>query len=111
MNYHNKKFKLLSNSSNGDVSENTIFEFRQLGKIVSANYSGGGILQGNLIGLVDEHGNIDMRYHHVNDKGEIMTGKSDSRSVVLDSGKAQIHDHWQWTSGDYSSGNSDLEEF
>lgn len=110
MNYHNKKFKLLSNSSNGEVSEDTIFEFTQSGNIVFANYLGGGILQGNLIGIVHENGTIDMRYHHVNSKEEIMTGKSDSKPIILASGKIQLHDHWQWTSGDCSSGNSILEE-
>jgi hypothetical protein len=35
-------------------------------------YSGGKIKSGYLSGLVNENGNIDMRYHQVNNVGQIM---------------------------------------
>ena len=110
MNYNNKKFRPVVNSENGETTKETIFEYKQVDNIVSAEYQGGDIVKGNLIGLVDENGNIEMRYHQVNDKGELMTGICQSIPEVLTSGKIRLHETWQWTSGDKSKGSSVLEE-
>ena len=74
MNYHNKIFRPISNTANGETSVQTVFHYKQTGQILIAEYEGGQIQKGHLIGLVDELGNIDMRYHQVNNKGELMTG-------------------------------------
>ncbi len=110
MNYNNKKFRPVSNTPNGETSEETIFHYKQEGNILSCSYSGGQIKSGQLIGLVDEAGNIDMRYHQVNGKGELMTGICQSKPEVLPNGRIRLHETWQWTSGDQSKGNSVLEE-
>ncbi|MGD1894256.1 MAG: n-acetylglutamate synthase [Cyclobacteriaceae bacterium] len=110
INYHNKVFRSLSNSESGEVNEETRFYYQQSGRIVTATYEGGAILQGQLIAAVDETGTLDMRYQHVNNKGELMTGKCVSTPEVLDNGKLRLHDRWQWTSGDHSSGTSVVEE-
>jgi hypothetical protein len=74
MNYNNKKFKPIQNSKNGETTEEAIFEYRQIDNILTSEYKGGKILKGHLIGLVDKNGNIEMRYHQINEKGELMTG-------------------------------------
>ncbi|MFD2566951.1 n-acetylglutamate synthase [Pseudotenacibaculum haliotis] len=110
MNYHNKIFKPVSNSENGEVSESLRFHYHQEGNILTCEYSGGAISKGHLIGTVDEHGVIDMRYHQVNSKGELNTGVCTSTPEVLANGKIRLHESWQWTSGDKSKGSSVLEE-
>lgn len=110
MNYHNKKFKPVNNSENGETSEETVFLYQQIDNILTANYAGGQIQQGHLIGLVDNDGNIDMHYHQVNTKGELMTGICHSIPEMMENGKVRLHEKWQWTSGDCSKGNSILEE-
>lgn len=110
MNYHNKKFRPVSNTENGETSEETLFHYRQEGNILTCSYSGGQIVSGQLIALVDEDGNIDMRYHQVNQKGELMTGICHSKPEILADGRIRLHESWQWTSGDQSKGNSILEE-
>lgn len=110
MNYHLKQFKPISNTENGETSSETIFLYKQEGNILSAEYSGGKILKGQLIGLVDEQGNIDMRYHQINIHGEFMTGLCYSRPEIRPNGKIRLHETWQWTSGDLSKGYSILEE-
>jgi hypothetical protein len=110
INYNNKNFRPISNTENGETSEETIFYYKQNGSILTASYSGGGIKTGHLIGLVDESGNIDMRYHQVNTKGELMTGICRSVPEILPDGKILLHETWEWTSGDYSKGKSLLEE-
>jgi hypothetical protein len=110
MNYNDKKFKPVSNSENGEVSSDMIFHYEQTGKILTCNYQGIKILKGHLIGLVDDVGNINMRYHQINPNGELMTGTCNSRPELLKNGKIRLHEEWQWTSGDKSKGKSILEE-
>lgn len=110
MNYHGKKFRTVRNSSNGETSPDTIFHYEQEGNIVFATYSGGSVKLGHLIGLVDEEGNIDMRYHQVNTKNELMTGTCHSQPEVLKNGKLLLRETWSWTSGDKTSGTSIVEE-
>jgi hypothetical protein len=110
INYHNKRFRPIQNTNNGETSAETIFHYVQEGAILSAEYAGGKITKGHLIGLVDEHGVIDMRYHQVNNQGELMTGVCRSVPEVLPTGKIRLHESWQWTSGDESQGSSVIEE-
>jgi hypothetical protein len=110
INYNNKIFKPVSNSENGETSSETAFHYKQEGNILTSEYSGGKIKKGHLIGLVDEEGNIEMRYHQINEKGELMTGICTSRPEIVENGKIRLHETWQWTSGDHSKGNSVIEE-
>ncbi len=110
MNYNNKKFRPVSNTANGEISEQTIFHYKQSRNILTCDYQGGNIVKGHLIGLVDTDGNIDMRYHQINKKGQLMTGICKSRPELLPSGKIRLKEDWQWTSGDKSKGNSTIEE-
>lgn len=110
MNYNGKKFRPIQNTENGETSEETVFHYKQDGNILTSSYSGGKILQGHLIGIVDDDGNIDMRYHQVNVDHELMTGRCLSKPEVLDDGRIRLHESWQWTSGDQSTGTSIIEE-
>lgn len=110
INYHGRTFRSVSNTDNGEVSRETIFRYSQEGKVVTATYAGGGIITGSLVAIVDEQGVLDMRYQHINDKFELMTGKCISRPEVLENGKIRLHEEWQWTCKDYSKGRSVVEE-
>lgn len=110
INYHLKTFKPIQNSDNGETSEETLFLYKQEGNILTAEYAGGKIIKGHLIGLVDQQGCIQMRYHQINDQGEIMTGMCISTPEILPNGKVRLHESWEWTSGDYSKGQSIIEE-
>ena len=110
MNYNNKIFRPIKNSENGETTTETIFKYVQKGNILTSEYSGGQIISGHLIGLVNENGNIEMRYHQVNTKGELMTGICFSKPELTGKGKIRLYENWVWTSGDKSSGKSILEE-
>lgn len=108
--YNGRTFRSVSNTENGEVSRETIFRYSQEGKVVTATYSGGGIITGSIIAIVDEQGVLDMRYQHINDRYELMTGKCISRPEVLENGKIRLHEEWQWTCKDFSKGRSVVEE-
>ncbi len=110
LNYDGKIFKPVRNTPNGETSDETVFHYRQTGPILTATYTGGRIKSGHLIGLVDSDGKIDMRYHQVNDAGELMTGRCISVPERMENGKIRLHETWEWTSGDHSAGQSIVEE-
>ena len=110
INYHNCTFRPLTNTDNGEVDAETLFHYKQEGNILTCEYSGKSIVKGHLIGLVDEFGKINMRYHQVNKAGQLMTGICESTPEVLSDGRIRLHECWQWTSGDLSKGESVLEE-
>ena len=110
INYNNKIFRPIVNSENGQTSNDTVFMYKQVGDILTSEYSGGNIVKGNLLGIVDKYGNINMVYHQINDKNQIMTGKCISQPEILENGKIRLFENWEWTSGDYSKGQSTIEE-
>jgi len=71
---------------------------------------GGQIQFGTLVATVKDDGALDMRYHHVNRDGELMTGNCRSTPELLPDGRLRLHESWQWTSGDGSRGESIIEE-
>jgi hypothetical protein len=85
MNYHNKKFKVASNSENGALSAELIFHYEQVGNVLSCSYADKNILKGHLLGWVDDNGTIEMRYHQINKEGILMTGKCSSTPSILPS--------------------------
>lgn len=100
----------MSSSNNSEVSTAIIFKYKQDGKILTCNYSGDQILSGHLIGIVENNGHINMRYHQINRKNVLMTGICNSKPEIMASGRIRLHENWQWTSGDLSIGHSILEE-
>ncbi len=110
INYNNKIFRPISNTENGETTSETIFMYIQNGNILTSEYSGGKIIKGHLIGLVDQDGKIEMRYHQVNEIGELMTGVCKSVPEILSNGKLRLHENWEWTSGNKSKGQSIIEE-
>ena len=108
--YDGRTFRAASNASNGEVGDDTRFHYHQQGNIVWAEYAGGSIVKGSLIATVQRDGSLDMRYHHVNTDGALMTGQCRSTPETLPDGRLRMHEKWQWTSGDQSSGESTIEE-
>lgn len=110
INYNNRVFRPVSNTENGETSVETVFHYKQQGNVLSSEYNGGRIAFGHLLGIVDSEGIIDMRYHQVNTRGELMTGICRSVPEILPDGRIRLHETWQWTSGDRSEGQSVIEE-
>lgn len=108
--YNNRKFVSVGNSESGEVSGETTFYYHQKGDFVWAEYAGGAIVFGSLIGRVLENDALDARYQHLNRNGELKTGKCSSKPEILADGRIRLYEKWQWTCGDYSEGESAIEE-
>jgi hypothetical protein len=108
--YHNRSFRSVANSEGGDVGDDTIFHYRQVGDVVWATYEGGSVRMGTLIAKVAADGSLDMRYHHVDIGGAMKAGRCRSRPEELPDRRIRLHEEWQWTEGGDGSGVSTTEE-
>ena len=98
----------VANTEDGEVSGETIFEFEQEGERIYANYSGGDIVDGHLVGTFDGN-EWDIRYTQINTNQETASGHSVGIVKLLDDGRIRVEDEWEWESQD-GSGESVLEE-
>ena len=110
INYDKRVFKSVLNSETGEVSAETRFYYHQKENLVWATYEGGAIVFGNLIAKVLDDNSLEVRYQHLNAQGELMTGKCVSTPEILANGRIRLFERWQWTNGDFSSGESVIEE-
>src|SRR4051794_5593613 len=108
--YDGRRFRVASNSSNGEAQASTEFAYHQRGNLVWATYEGGDVVFGTLIATAAEDGVLDMRYQHLNRAGEFRTGRCLSVPERLSDGRLRLHETWQWADGDPSSGTSVIEE-
>ncbi len=108
--YEGRLFRPSTENQESDTTPETIFKYHQKGDLLTGTYSGGYVEFGQLIGLVNIAGRIDMRYHHINTDGDLMTGICRSIPEILESGKIRLHESWQWTCKDRAKGTSILDE-
>lgn len=110
INYDGRTFVSIENTTNGEVSSKTVFDYKQEGNILSATYSGGEIVKGTLIGIVKEDGRLTFRYNHVNVHNDIRGGQCTSVPEILEDGRIRLHESWRWLDRDQSEGESIVEE-
>lgn len=106
INYNGKIFIPQRNTENGEVNEETIFCYFQENTLFWAEYSGGDVLKGHMIGTVDESGELDFHYQHLNKDRQIRIGKCHSIPYIMENGKIALQEKWQWLNGDLSCGES-----
>ncbi|MDO4468022.1 MAG: GNAT family N-acetyltransferase [Bacillota bacterium] len=106
LNYDGKIFVPQINSKNGEVDSQTIFEYHQSGTDFSADYMGGDIKKGYMVGTVSLNGELDFYYQHLNQNNEIRIGKCHSIPKINAQGKIELYENWTWLNGDCSSGES-----
>lgn len=106
INYNNRKFRSKSNSSTGEVTEQTTFLYHQEGNILSAIYADGQIMKGQMLGIVRPNGEIRFNYHHINSSGQLRSGYCESVPEILEDGAILLHESWQWMDGNRERGES-----
>ena len=109
INFNNKRFSLVDNSTHGKVNADTIFEYKQQGQIVTADYHGGTVSYGKIIAILK--GNIlDMRYQCITTDNQLKTGKAIAHISILEDGKLKLNLNWEWLEDNNSKGTSEYIE-
>jgi len=107
---NNKKFTVMENSSSGEVGNNTIFEYYEDEQCIYADYYGGDIYKGHLLGKRLDGDYIEFFYHHLNQNNELKIGKCKSRIIINSDNNIVLDEIWEWLCDDFSTGTSLLEE-
>jgi hypothetical protein len=102
------QMRAVATADGGDVSADTLFNFAQDGNTVSAQYAGGTVRLGHLIGTLAA-GKLSFRYVQVDHKGRVDNGSSICDISLLPGDRVRLREHFQWESRD-GSGTNVLEE-
>lgn len=105
MTLDNKKFKVKENQQ-GISSSKTIFHYAQTDEIITANYAGGKIKSGSIIGKQISENQIELLYHCLTNDGELLAGRSSGTVTKNENDLLEINFDWKWLNGDQSSGKS-----
>jgi hypothetical protein len=108
-NFNNKKFRLIENSVNGKVNADTIFEFKQEGNLVTADYFGGTIRYGKIIAILEDD-KLRMLYQCLTTGNELKAGKAIAQISFMENGKMKLNLDWEWLGGGYEKGISEYIE-
>ena len=110
MNYNGRIFRGRSNSDDGEVDCETYFYYSQAGNVLTGRYTGGKVVDGQLLGVVHEDGSLEFCYHHLSETGDLLAGTCHSEPHLDDDGILVLKETWRWLTGDRSSGSSEVEE-
>lgn len=103
-----RKFAGVSNSAEGEVDSATVFSYYEEDGIVWADYAGGAVRRGFLVGTRNKDF-LEFRYCHLSESGETASGVCTSRIEILGDGRIRFHESWSWESRP-GAGNSVVEE-
>jgi len=101
-------FVPVANSEGGEVDPQTRFHYHQRDGEIWADYAGGNIRRGFLVGL-REGDRLTFRYVHLSAGGETDSGHCESIVTRNEDGLLLLEESWQWDSR-IGSGTSILKQ-
>lgn len=108
-NFNNKKFALIENSESGQVNSETVFEYKQNGNLVTADYFGGTIKYGKIIAeLKDDE--LNMLYQCLTTDNLLKAGKAIAKISLNENGKLILSLNWEWLTNGNEKGKSEYIE-
>jgi len=107
--FDEKTLVVVSNSENGEVSSDTIFEFSQEDDIVTADYDGGTIRYGKIIGHLKED-KLELVYQCLTNENKLRSGKGLGTVKLDNNGKIGMMLEWEWLDGKGEKGMSEYKE-
>lgn len=110
INLNNRRMRPRMNTINGEINEDTIFEYFQEEDIVWGVYSGGAVKHGVLLGRMAPNGDVNIQYIQLNTRNEVHTGTSHSATEFLNDGRIILYEDWEWTGNRKGGGRSVIEE-
>lgn len=95
-NFHKKQFKAIVNDGvDVEVTTETIFNFYQNQALIYAEYKGGKVKYGEIFGHI-ENDTVRFYYSQTNFEGGKNQGSSSDEIKVLENGKLELIDRWEW---------------
>ena len=90
----NKKFRLTANSNVQDIGSNTVFTINQEGDLLLGHYEGGKVQHGSFLARFVDKSTFEKHFHHFNNKGALVSGRSKGTIEVLPDGRLRLREFW-----------------
>lgn len=103
-----KLFRPVVDVTGGEVETGTLFSYHEQDGEIWAEYSGGRVKRGYLVGTRDGD-RLEFRYAQLNTEGETSTGRCVATVDELADGRLRLTENWAWESKD-GAGTSVVEE-
>ena len=91
------RMRVVRTAEIGVVNAETLFTFKQSGSIVSAEYAGGKVQMGYLIGVISSD-ILRFRYVQLDKEGRLDGGTSNCEISRTESGRIRLVEHFEWES-------------
>ncbi|MGW6781835.1 hypothetical protein [Streptomyces sp. NPDC054987] len=101
-------FVPVADQAPGQVGRQTRFRYHERDGLVWADYQGGDVVRGHLIGT-RKGDTVDFRYVQLRLDGTTASGRCTSLVTVLDDGRLRLEESWTWESQE-GSGTSAVEQ-
>jgi hypothetical protein len=92
-----RRFTAVSDTVGGEVGTETVFTYHEQDGMIWAEYSGGSVRRGHLVGTRDGD-RLDFRYAQLNVNGQTSTGHCVSVLSTLPDGRVRLDETWEWES-------------
>lgn len=92
------KMNVIKTAETGVVNHETIFLFSQKEGVVSAEYQGGKIRKGFLVGNLSEENELQFSYCQMQLDGKLDNGLSTCQLSKNENGKLILTEHFEWKS-------------
>jgi hypothetical protein len=105
---NDRRFTAAAQAEGGEVGPTTVFHYHEIDGEIWAEYVGGDVRRGFLVGT--RTGNsLSFRYSHLNIDGVTASGRCTSEVTTDASGRLRLLETWSWESRE-GSGTSVVEE-
>ena len=109
INLDGRIFVPTENSAAGTVDGETRFSFSQTGTRISADYQGGAVIEGHILGQFIQADQADLLYHCLTLDGDLKSGHAIATFSELPDDRLCIDMRWRWLNGE-GEGSSRYEE-
>lgn len=108
MNYDGRRFASSAAETAGAGGDTPVGHYHQAGDVIWAEFAGGAVRSGRLVGSCGADGVLDLAYVQLLASGELAAGRMTSVPHPLPDGRVRLEERWRRDDG--STGTSWIEE-
>ncbi len=110
INYDGRTFRSAAAETASADGAGPVGHYHQDGDVVWAEFAGGKVVRGSLVGSCRRDGVLELAYSQLLSTGEVVAGRCTSVPDVLEDGRIRLSEHWERFGPAGSTGVSVIEE-
>jgi hypothetical protein len=110
LDYDGRTFRSAAAETAGADGHGPEGHYHQDGTAVWAEFAGGRVVRGSLLGTSDADGVLTLAYCQLLTDGAVVSGRCTSVPTVLADGRIRLHEHWERFGPQAGTGVSVIEE-